>query len=163
MIVAVNNDDGEANLRLPDCGYASFVGLLSGQRVEANGGCIQVKIQGCGGDIFVPEGEVIVPIVETIAEPVKEQVVVKEPVAEKTEVPTTEPTPTPAPAEEKKTGFEDKSVTEGKSYESMSIEELQEAILSKMAKNGPVTEQMLRTVRENIYHDSLINWVKSFR
>ena len=45
----------------------------------------------------------------------------------------------------------------------MSIEELQEAILSKMAKNGPVTEQMLRTVRENIYHDSLINWVKSFR
>ena len=162
-IVAVNNDDGEANLRLPDCGYASFVGLLSGQRVEANGGCIQVKIQGCSGDIFVPEGEVIVPIVETIAEPVKEQVVVKEPVAEKAEVPTTEPTPTPAPAEEKKTGFEDKSVTEGKSYESMSIEELQEAILSKMAKNGPVTEQMLRTVRENIYHDSLINWVKSFR
>ena len=50
-----------------------------------------------------------------------------------------------------------------KPYEEMTIEELQEAILAKMAKNGPVTEQMLKTVRENVYHDSLVNWVKSFR
>ena len=48
-------------------------------------------------------------------------------------------------------------------YENMSIEELQVAILEKMAKNGPVNEQMIKTVMDNVYHDSLCNWVKSFR
>ena len=50
-----------------------------------------------------------------------------------------------------------------KSYEEMTVEELQEAILEKMRKNGPVTEYMLGTVRDNTHHGSLINWVKSFR
>ncbi len=50
-----------------------------------------------------------------------------------------------------------------KPYEEMSVEELQEAILEKMRKNGPVTDYMLGTVRENTHHDSLVNWVKSFR
>lgn len=54
-------------------------------------------------------------------------------------------------------------VPDDKSYEEMSIEELQQAILEKMAKNGPVTAEMRRTVEENIWHDSLVNWVKSFR
>lgn len=45
----------------------------------------------------------------------------------------------------------------------MTIEELQQAILDKMAKNGPITDQMRRDVMENVYHNSLINWVKSFR
>ena len=31
-----------------------------------------------------------------------------------------------------------------------------------MEKNGPITDQMRRDVTENVYHDSLINWVKSF-
>ena len=48
-------------------------------------------------------------------------------------------------------------------YEDMSIEELQVAILEKMTKNGPVNEQMIKTVMDNVYHDSLCNWVKSFR
>ena len=70
-----------------------------------------------------------------------------------------------ADKEEKKEplGYVDLSLTEGKAYENMSIEELQAAILYKMSKNGPVTDQMLRTVRENCHHGSLINWVKSFR
>ena len=45
----------------------------------------------------------------------------------------------------------------------MSVEELQEAILEKMRRNGPVTDYMLGTVRENTYRDSLVNWVKSFQ
>lgn len=65
--------------------------------------------------------------------------------------------------EKKEGGYVDVSVTQGKSYEEMSIQELQEAILSKMAKNGPVTDQMLRSVRENEHRGSLTNWVKSFR
>ena len=50
-----------------------------------------------------------------------------------------------------------------KPYEEMSVEELQAAILEKLAKNGPVTDQMRRDVAENIYPNSLLNWVKSFR
>ena len=45
----------------------------------------------------------------------------------------------------------------------MTVEELQAAILAKLASNGPVTDQMKRDVAENIWHDSLVNWVKSFR
>ena len=45
----------------------------------------------------------------------------------------------------------------------MSVEELQLAILAKMAGNGPVTDQMKKTVTDNIWHDSLVNWLKSFR
>ena len=44
----------------------------------------------------------------------------------------------------------------------MTTEELQEAILGKMRKNDPVTDYMLRTVRENTHQGSLISWVKSF-
>ena len=50
-----------------------------------------------------------------------------------------------------------------KSPEEMTVEELQTAILGKMANNGPVTDQMRKTVADNIWHDSLVNWLKSFR
>lgn len=65
--------------------------------------------------------------------------------------------------EEKKTEPEKVTVDWSKSYEDMSVEELQEAILEKMRRNGPVTDYMLGTVRENTHHGSLVNWVKSFR
>ena len=45
----------------------------------------------------------------------------------------------------------------------MNIEELQAAILQKLARNGPVTDQMRRDVAANVWRDSLLNWVKSFR
>ena len=51
----------------------------------------------------------------------------------------------------------------GKSFEEMSIEELQAEILARLSANGPLTDRMKREVRENIYRDSLLNWVKSFR
>jgi hypothetical protein len=44
----------------------------------------------------------------------------------------------------------------------MSVEELHEAILEKMRKNGPVTDYMLKTVLENTHHGSLVTRVKSF-
>ena len=50
-----------------------------------------------------------------------------------------------------------------KSPEDMTVEELQAGILAKMANNGPVTDQMMKTVYDNIWHDSLVNWLKSFR
>ena len=50
-----------------------------------------------------------------------------------------------------------------KSPESMTVPELQAAILAKLAGNGPVDAQMKKTVTDNIWHDSLVNWLKSFR
>ena len=52
---------------------------------------------------------------------------------------------------------------EGKPYEEMDIEELQGEILAKLAANGPVTDRMKREVLENVYKNSLLNWVRSFR
>lgn len=50
-----------------------------------------------------------------------------------------------------------------KTPEKMTVGELQAAILAKMAGNGPVDDQMKKTVYDNIWHDSLVNWLKSFR
>ena len=52
--------------------------------------------------------------------------------------------------------------TVNKSYEEMTIQELQNAILEKMRKNGPVTDRMYQDVIENVWHNSLVTWVKSF-
>ena len=195
VLVAVNNDDNEAGFRLPAGNHGTYVGLLSGKRVSAEGGWIQVSVAGCSGDIFVAEecanwkeSENIVVVTEASAKAVKnasEQKKVESKdissvaqdvekvVAENETAGGNEKTPVveivkenvyaQAASEKKKSGFVDKSATEGKAYESMTIEELQEAILSKMEKNGPVTEQMLRSVYENVYPNSLLNWVKSFR
>ena len=48
-------------------------------------------------------------------------------------------------------------------YDAMSIEELQVAILEKMSGNGYIDNAMIRSVMDNVYADSLKNWVKSFR
>lgn len=48
-------------------------------------------------------------------------------------------------------------------FEKGKIAGLQEAILAIMEKNGHVTDQMRNDVYNNVYHDSLVNWVKSFR
>lgn len=48
-------------------------------------------------------------------------------------------------------------------FERGKIAGLQEAILAIMEKNGPVTDRMRQDVYDNVYHDSLVNWVKSFR
>ena len=47
-------------------------------------------------------------------------------------------------------------------YEEMTVEQLQAVILAKMKKNGPVTDRMRKDVEENIWHNSLVNWAKSF-
>ncbi len=58
-----------------------------------------------------------------------------------------------------------KAVPQGrkKTYEEMDVEELQQAILDRMAMNGPITDRMRQDVMENVYHNSLVNWIKSFR
>ena len=50
-----------------------------------------------------------------------------------------------------------------KSYEDMTVEELQQVVLWKLSQNGPLTNQMKQDVAQNVYHNSLVNWAKSFR
>ena len=144
VITTVNNGDNDVTMNLEAGCSAEYVGALTGERVAVNGGRIQVRALANFGEIWIPSelcNESFAPIktveIEKAVEP--ESVNVKE---------------------EKK--FEKVVVDWNKSYEDMSVEELQETILEKMRRNGPVTDYMIGTVRENTYHDSLVTWVRSF-
>ena len=166
VIVTVNNGDSDIDMNLV-CGSSSeYIGALTGEKVSAKDGHIKVKIPANYGEIWIPaeiNDESFAPIktieIEKTPQNIKsakiDEVCEFVKVAEKIEI------PEPAPLqEENKT---EKVILDlSKPYEEMKVEELQEAILEKMRKNGPVTDYMLGTVRENTHHGSLINWVKSF-
>ncbi|MBR6643599.1 MAG: alpha-glucosidase C-terminal domain-containing protein [Lachnospiraceae bacterium] len=152
VIITVNNANQEATFTVSAGSSAEYVGALSGTKLSANNGTLTVTLKTCSGEIWIPAEdakETYDAVTEPIAtEKVKyaaqkeiaEETTVKEAVNE-TVVPVTVP---------------------NKPYEEMTIEELQAAIIDRMAKNGPVTEQMKKDVFENIWHESLVNWVKSF-
>ncbi len=154
VIVTVNNSDNDVNMTLPCGNFKEYVGALSGERVSVNGGKIQVSISANHGEIWIAEGQLVEKI-----EPIKTVEIKKTPEPAKV-VEEPEITETVKVQEEKKT--EKVVVDLNKPYEEMSVEELQEAILEKMRKNGPVTDYMMGTVRENTHHGSLLTWVKSF-
>ncbi len=146
VIVTVNNGDSDVAMSL-NCGaFKEYVGALSGQRAFVADGSIQVQVPANYGEIWVSEGHTVEKI-----EPVR--------VAQEQKAPETksleEIKVQEAPAEKR-------ALDLNKPYEEMSVEELQEAILEKMRKNGAVTDYMLGTVRENTHHGSLVTWVKSF-
>lgn len=169
VLVSVNNGDNDETLTL-GCGNASeYVGALSGEHVQVQNGCICVTVKANAGEIWIPQGEREVdfsPVTVVIEE--KQEEIVPEEIAPEEIVPEEIAPEEIAPEEivpkegedisQKETGAFDLS----KPYEEMSIEELQNAILEKMKKNGPLTEQMKRDVAENVYHDSLLNWIRSF-
>ena len=150
VIVAVNNDNNDAKVSLPASDAGEYTDALSGEKVSVENGKLTALIRANGGSIFLPAGvyqKEYEPIEFAVAgEPEKE---IKEP-EEKLPV-----------AEEKEK--EPAAAKVSNTYEEMSIEELQEGILEKMKQNGPVTERMRREVMENVYHNSLVNWIKSFR
>ena len=177
VLVSVNNADNDCAMNLPAGNCAEYVGALSGVHVPVNNGCISVNVKANSGEIWIPadavDGDVApveVEITEKSQKPIevslKEEktqeseafVEVQEPIEEKVQ--------TEAAANEKEEVKEDEAPvvnTAPKSYEEMSIEELQEAILERMRRNGPVTEQMKKDVMENVYHNSLVNWIRSFQ
>ncbi len=153
VIVTVNNADSDVNMNL-DCGQSGeYIGALTGVRVSANGGRIQVKVRANSGEIWLPTdvcNETFEPdqTVETLKPQAPVKVVEEPKMAE------------PVKVQEEKS---EKIVLDpNKRYEDMTVEELQEAILQKMRQNGPVSDYMLGTVRENKHHGSLVTWVKSF-
>ena len=176
VIVAVNNSDGEAWINIESGSAAAYTGLLSGRRLQSSGGRLNFSLPGCSGDIFVPAAEV-----ETEEESEAEteekadaeagrtgpgEVVDSQNAAVSAAVPITAAAPPQAKekAEENKADqlcLEDVEIPD-KPYDLMTVEQLQAVILSKMAKNGPVTDQMRREVSENVWHNSLVNWANSF-
>ncbi len=142
VIVAVNNSDSDFSVTLP-AQHTKYTGGIFGECVTANNGFVSVNIRANSGEIWIPEDLAYEPVTVTYEEPV----VYKEEVAEvKEEI-----------KEEIK-----EEVSSHKSFEEMTVKELQNAILDRMAKNGPVTEQMKKDVYENVYHNSLVTWIKSF-
>ena len=184
VITTVNNGDNEVHMNVEAMAQSSeYVGALTGRSVSVNNGRIQVSVPANAGEIWIPKelmSESLAPIkTEKIVTPAKVATQVDEVTPAKTETPEDEVAPakvetpvdevSPAKAETPadevapaKTGTA-VTVDWSKSYEDMTVEELQEAILEKMRSNGPVTDYMLKTVRENTHHGSLVNWVKSFR
>lgn len=169
VAVTVNNDDNQAGFTVPVEGSNKFIGVLSGQTVDVNNGHISVTIAGNSGDIWVPATgkanieNVVNNVVKTETDKklVESKIEVKEEI--KVEANAIEEIKKKA-IEENPAKKDEKIVTvpTNKSYEEMTVEELQAAVLAKMAKNGPVTDAMKKTVFDNIWHDSLVNWVKSF-
>lgn len=164
VITTVNNGDNEVcmNIEAGTMTQASkYVGVLTGRRVTVNEGRIQVNVPANSGEIWIPEelmSESLAPLkTEKIVAQVKIETSVNE------AAPMNEKTPH-GETDNSIESFTDKVIIDwSKSYEDMTVAELQEAILEKMRSNGPVTDYMLKTVRENTHHGSLVNWVKSFR
>ncbi len=161
VITTVNNADNDAVIDVEAGNSTEYVGALTGEKVAVKGGRIQVKVSANSGEIWLPIEMVddsFEPIKTVVIEKMPEQVnVVEEP---KKEEPKKEMPKVKEPKAEPKA--KKVVVDANKAYEDMTVEELQEAILEKMRKNGPVTDYMLSTVRENTHQGSLINWVKSF-
>ncbi|MCR5137902.1 MAG: alpha-amylase [Oscillospiraceae bacterium] len=176
LIVAVNNSDGEAWINV-EARASAYVGLLSGRRLESDGR-LNFCLNGCSGEIFAPDDGQIRADVLTKAE-VSLGAQRRESAADRASgpeagtgkaenssvIPETKPD-APAAGTETRPGQElrpEQVEIPDLPYELMTVEQLQAVILSRMAKNGPVTERMRRDVIENIWHDSLVNWANSFR
>ena len=164
VITTVNNGDNAVSMNVEAGNSTEYVGALTGQKVSVDGGRIQVDVPANFGEIWIPA-----EMMEKSIAPIKTVEIVKAPAPVKVvEAPKAEQVkrveiikPVEEPKAEEKA--ETVVVDWNKPYEEMTVEELQEAILEKMRKNGPVTDYMLGTVRENTHKGSLVNWVKSFR
>ncbi len=170
VAVMVNNDDNPCTVYagVPN---GTYRGVLSGQEITVTEGNLAAEIPGNYGEIWVPEsnGEVEVSVVEVPVEEMVEIAVTVENTVTCVDTSVVEEIITNEDAvsevvieenviEKPKTPALDLN----KPYEEMTIAELQASILDKMAKNGPVTEDMRRTVEVNNHQGSLLNWVKSF-
>lgn len=188
VIVTVNNDDNAADMSLPAGNCAEYIGTLTGRKVPVQDGRINVTVAANSGEIWVPAGEMpeYISVKTETADIKKVQEETEETTSAQTESPAQKtitaaakaediqpqktadtsatsaensfPENTEAAVEKEKTVIVDLN----KSPEDMTVDELQQAILAKMAGNGPVTDQMKKTVYDNIWHDSLVNWLKSF-
>ena len=135
VLVTVTNGDQEElfDLELND----PYVGALHGREIIPDKGRLKFTLEGNSAEIWIPASEKkqYEPIEYQPQETIREEI----------------------------SGEMPRRAEPGKSPDEMSVEELQAEVLARLAANGPVTDQMKREVKENVYRDSLLNWVKSFR
>ena len=154
VIVTVNNSDSAVDMQLPCGNFNKYIGALSGKEICVSGGSIQVTVPANCGEIWISDGcadEAFTPLESVIIESLTDTAQTEE---------AAESFANTKLQEDNKA--EKVTVDLSKTYEEMTVLELQEAILEKMRRNGPVTDYMLGTVRENNHHGSLLNWVRSF-
>lgn len=170
VIVTVNNDDSEAEMNLPTGSADEYVGALTGKKVRVEYGRIRVSIASNSGEIWLPAGDM--PEYKPVQVEVPETAAAKENESNAPETEENQAAEAGSVAEAPSTPEAEASSSQetaaevpnpDKTPEEMTVGELQAAILAKMAGNGPVTDQMKKTVYDNIWHDSLVNWLKSFR
>ena len=170
VIVTVNNDDSEAEMNLPTGSADEYVGTLTGKKVRVEYGRIRVSIAANSGEIWLPAGDM--PEYKPVQVEVPETAAAKENESNAPETEENQAAEAGSVAEAPSTPEAEASSSQetaaelsnpDKTPEEMTVGELQAAILAKMAGNGPVTDQMKKTVYDNIWHDSLVNWLKSFR
>ena len=170
VIVTVNNDDSEAEMNLPNGSADEYVGALTGKKVRVEYGRIRVSIAANSGEIWLPAGDM--PEYKPVQVEVPETAAAKENESNAPETEENQAAEAGSVAEAPSTPEAEASSSQetaaevpnpDKTPEEMTVGELQAAILAKMAGNGPVTDQMKKTVYDNIWHDSLVNWLKSFR
>jgi cyclomaltodextrinase len=170
VIVTVNNDDSEAEMNLPTGSADEYVGALTGKKVRVEYGRIRVSIAANSGEIWLPAGDM--PEYKPVQVEVPETAAAKENESNAPETEENQAAEAGSVAEAPSTPEAEASSSQetaaevpnpDKTPEEMTVGELQAAILTKMAGNGPVTDQMKKTVYDNIWHDSLVNWLKSFR
>lgn len=179
VVITVNNDDSDFVMTVPAGNVSEYIGALSGEKVNVQNGTICVNVKANSGDIWLPvtdqnTDKIVIPVSPVVETPVSNEAKDTEKkeaqiqAADKTN--TIEPASCPAketnptaeqPAVQNTASAESSEYTEA--FEKGKIAGLQEAILAIMEKNGCVTDQMRKDVTDNVYHDSLINWIKSFR
>ena len=150
VIVTVNNSDNDFIANIPFQSAGEYVGTLIGEKAIVKDESFCVNIKANSGEIWLPvcmtDGEVQpieIKIDDNIIESsVKEKIVINQ--------------------EHLKEEQSKPEVNPNKTFEEMTIEELQEAIFERMSRNGPVTERMKKDIYENVYHNSLVTWIKSF-
>ena len=163
-VVAVNNDDVECSLSLQADNGTEYIGMLSGKKLLSENNCINITLGPNSGDIFVTSSSE-----NPSHDPVSENIQINQsvPVIQNNTEQSTEKT-AEGKAEvslQQKSSDTVQSPVENKTceeFEKGKIAGLQEAILAIMSKHGPVTDQMRKDVTDNVYYDSLINWIKSF-
>ncbi|MDO4459455.1 MAG: alpha-amylase family glycosyl hydrolase [Clostridia bacterium] len=155
-IITVNNSDSDCEINAGGVKDGEYVGSLSGEKVNVSGGNFHAHVYGHSGEIWVPAGYTVEDAKIDLHRIAEEHKAVEE--------------KKKAEAEQMK-AVENKSSVDGElpdvtgrtDYENMSIDELHAVILAKMAKNGPVTDYMRKTVFDNNHQPSLVGWAKSFR
>ena len=136
-LITVNNANNGEELFAANLPQGTYTGWLTGQKITTDHGGLRLTLPPHSGEIWLPEG-VSLQVPKPVTFRAQEE---------------------PTPAETKNLEPQETN----KPFDQMTVEELQQAILAKMAKNGPITQQMYRDVAENVYRDSLLNWVRSFR